>query len=90
MVIANSPLQGKGGEIRDQEITCRCGKPAKGEEAIDLGNVNRNTVENCADKWGLGERVKWIGLAQSYLLLLRALELFAYDKGPKQEIYSLW
>ena len=34
-------------------------------------------MEEAAKEWGVGGRVAWIGLALTYLLLLRASKLFA-------------
>ena len=37
----------------------------------------------------MGGRVVWIGLALTYLLLLRASELFAEDDGRVHVVYCL-
>ena len=45
------------------------------------------TDEEVAKEWGVGGRVAWIGLALTYLLLLRASELFAEDDGRVHAVY---
>ena len=46
-------------------------------------------MEEAAKEWGMGGRVVWIGLALTYLLLLRASELFAEDDGSVHAVYCL-
>ena len=47
-------------------------------------------MEEGAKEWGVGgRRVTWIGLALTYLLLLRASELFAEDDGRVHAVYGL-
>ena len=46
-------------------------------------------MEEAAKEWGMGGRVAWIGLALTYLLLLRASELFAEDDGSVHAVYGL-
>lgn len=46
-------------------------------------------LEGCAVVWGVGERVVWMGLALSFLLLLWASELFADDRGDVHAVYCL-
>lgn len=58
VVIATSLLQGKGGETQDQEVTCRCEKPAESEKDFDLRDVSRNG--RVRRRWGLGRRMLWI------------------------------
>ena len=46
-------------------------------------------MEKAAKEWGVGRRVAWIGLPLTYLLLLRASELFAEDSGSVHTVYVL-
>ena len=46
-------------------------------------------MEEETKEWGVGWRVAWIGLALTYLLLLRASELFAEDDGRVHALYCL-
>ena len=46
-------------------------------------------MEEAAKEWGVGGRVAWIGLALTYLLLLRASELFVEDDGRVHAVYCL-
>ena len=46
-------------------------------------------MKEAAKEWGVGGRVAWIGLALTYLLLLRASELFAEDDGRVHAVYCL-
>ena len=46
-------------------------------------------MEEAAKEWGVGGRVAWIGLALTYLLLLRVSELFAEDDGRVHAVYGL-
>ena len=46
-------------------------------------------MEEAAKEWGVGGRVAWIGLASTYLPLLRASELFAEDDGSYHAVYGL-
>ena len=36
-------------------------------------------IEEVAESWGAGGRIAWIGFTLTYLLLLRASELYAED-----------
>ena len=47
------------------------------------------TMQESISSWGVGGRVVRIGLALSYVLMLRASELFAGEKGEFQSIYCL-
>ena len=44
-------------------------------------------MEEAAKEWGVGRRVAWIGLALTYLQLLRASELFTEDDGRVHAVY---
>ena len=46
-------------------------------------------MEEAAKEWRVGGRVAWIGLDLTYLLLLRASELFAEDNGSLHAVYVL-
>ena len=46
-------------------------------------------MEEATKEWGVGARVAWIGLPLTYLLLLRASELFAEDDGRLHAVYCL-
>ena len=46
-------------------------------------------MEDTAGEWGVGGRIAWIGLALTYLLLLRASELYAEDSGRVHAQYCL-
>ena len=46
-------------------------------------------MEGIAKEWGTGGRVVRIGLALTYLILLRASELFAEDDGSVHAVYGL-
>ena len=46
-------------------------------------------MEKAAKEWGVGGRVAWIALPLTYLLLLRASELFAEDDGSVHAVYVL-
>ena len=46
-------------------------------------------MEEAAKEWGVGGRVAWIGLALTYVLLLRASELFVEDDGRVHAVYGL-
>ena len=46
-------------------------------------------MEEGAKEWGVSGRVTWIGLALTYLLLLRASELFTEDDGRVHAVYGL-
>ena len=46
-------------------------------------------MEEAAKEWGMGGRVVWIRLVLTYLLLLRASELFAEDDGRVDAVYCL-
>ena len=49
------------------------------------------TYENAGERpiLGVGGRVAWTGLALSYILMLRATELFAWENGDFHIIYCL-
>ena len=46
-------------------------------------------MEEVAESWGVGGRIAWIGFALTYLLLLRASELYAEDDGKVHAVYCL-
>ena len=46
-------------------------------------------MEGAAKEWTVCGSVTWIGLALSYLMLLRISELFAEDDGKVHATYSL-
>ena len=46
-------------------------------------------MEEVAQSWGVGGRIAWIGLALTYLLLLRASELYAEDDGKVYAVNCL-
>ena len=46
-------------------------------------------MEGCSQEWGMGVRVTWIGLALTYLLLLRASAIFAEQNRVSYELHCL-
>ena len=46
-------------------------------------------MEREAKEWGVGGRVAWIGLALTYLILLRASGMFAEENGSVHAVYCL-
>ena len=46
-------------------------------------------MEEAAKEWEVGGRVAWIGLALTYLLLLRASKLFTEDGSRVRAVYCL-
>ena len=46
-------------------------------------------MEGEAKEWGMGGRIAWIGLALTYLILLRASEFFAEDDGSVHAVCCL-
>ena len=74
----------KGVTAKNQAETSGVGGRTENEEADNMGNDNGDE--------GIGEKVRgvlWIGIALSYLLMLRAEELFGTGKGEVHEVRCL-
>lgn len=56
-------------------------------KSLTWGMLNRMEVP--VRNWGVGGKVNWIGLALTYLMLLRASGLFAEDDEKVHDIYCL-